>query len=162
VAYAIIQAGGKQFRVTEGEVVRVPSFTAKVGASVEFDVLIQSNGDRIEVGAPTVDGSRVTGVVVAHGRAPKIIVFKKKRRKQYKKIHGHRQDFTAVRIESIGAQSKRSESEETEPKETETKPVTREATGADAAEAQPAAAPEATETASTETAEAASGETTEE
>lgn len=155
MAYAIIQAGGKQFRVTEGQVVRVPSFTAKIGSSVEFDVLIQSNGDRIEVGAPTVDGSRVTGVVVEHGRAPKIIVFKKKRRKQYKKIHGHRQDFTAVRIESIGAQSKKSESEETE-----AKPATREATGADAEETKPAAAPEATETVSTETAEA-SGETEE-
>ena len=114
MAYAIIQAGGKQFRVTEGQVVRVPSFSAKVGSSVEFDVLVSSNGDQIDVGAPTVDGSRVTGVVVEHGRGPKVIVFKKKRRKQYKKTHGHRQDFTAVRIESIGAESKKPEKAEAE------------------------------------------------
>ncbi|HJQ68147.1 MAG TPA: 50S ribosomal protein L21 [Blastocatellia bacterium] len=120
MAYAIIQAGGKQFRVTEGQVVRVPSFAAKVGSSVEFDVLVSSDGDQIEIGAPTVGGSRVTGVVVEHGRAPKIIVFKKKRRKQYKKTHGHRQDFTAVRIESIGAESNRpeeAEAREAEPAE---------------------------------------------
>ena len=114
MAYAIIQAGGKQFRVTEGQVIRVPVFGAKIGSSVEFDVLVKSSGDSIEVGAPTVDGSRVTGVVVEHGRGPKIIVFKKKRRKQYKKTHGHRQDFTAVRIDSIGAESERPEKAEAE------------------------------------------------
>jgi large subunit ribosomal protein L21 len=100
VAYAIIQAGGKQFRVTEGEVVRIPSLKAEVGASVELDALLQGDGDNIELG-----GNRITATVVEHGRGPKIIVFKKKRRKQYKKTHGHRQNFTAVRIESIGADS---------------------------------------------------------
>lgn len=103
MAYAIIQTGGKQFRVTEGEVVRVPSITAEVGSSVEFDVLVSGDGDQISIGAPVLDGPRVTGTVLEHGRAAKIIVFKKKRRKQYKKTHGHRQDFTAVRIDSIGA-----------------------------------------------------------
>ena len=141
MAYAIIQAGGKQFRVTEGQVIRVPSLAAKVGSSVEFDVLVSSNGDQIDVGAPLVDGSRVTGVVVEHGRGPKIIVFKKKRRKQYKKTHGHRQDFTAVRIESIGAESKKPAKAEAE--EIKAKPVTGEPT--DAAETAPAAAAEATE-----------------
>jgi large subunit ribosomal protein L21 len=143
VAYAIIQAGGKQFRVTEGQVIRVPSLTAKVGSSVEFDVLVSSNGDRIDVGAPTVDGSRVTGVDVEHGRGPKIIVFKKKRRKQYKKTHGHRQDFTAVRIESLGGESKRGEAEKVE-----ARPAQREATQAtEAAETAPAPAGESTEAA---------------
>ena len=127
MAYAIIQAGGKQFRVTEGQVVRVPSIEANVGSSVEFDVLVESNGDRIEVGSPTVDGSRVTGVVVNHGRGPKVIVFKKKRRKQYKKTHGHRQNFTAVRIESIGAQSSKPEKAEAE--EAETRAETRASSG---------------------------------
>jgi large subunit ribosomal protein L21 len=103
VAYAIIQAGGKQFRVTEGEVVRVPVITAEIGSSVEFDVLVSGDGDQINVGAPVLDGPRVTATVLEHGRGTKIIVFKKKRRKQYKKTHGHRQDFTAVRIDSIGA-----------------------------------------------------------
>jgi large subunit ribosomal protein L21 len=105
VAYAIIQAGGKQFRVKEGEVVQVPSLGAEVGDAVEFDVLVAGLDDRIEVGAPVVEGTRVTGTVVEHGRGPKVIVFKKKRRKQYKKTHGHRQDFTAVRIDAIGARS---------------------------------------------------------
>ena len=138
MAYAIIQSGGKQFRVTEGQVIRVPVFGAKIGSSVEFDVLVKSSGDSIEVGAPIVDGSRVTGVVVEHGRAPKIIVFKKKRRKQYKKTHGHRQDFTAVRIESIGGQAKKAEAEESGVAETKPAPAP-EATEAAAAE------PEATE-----------------
>lgn len=102
MAYAIIQAGGKQFRVTEGEVVRIPSISAEVGAAVELDALLQAVGESIQIG---LAGNQVKGIVVEHGRGKKVIVFKKKRRKQYKKIHGHRQDFTAVRIESIGAAS---------------------------------------------------------
>lgn len=100
MAYAIIQAGGKQFRVTEGEVVRIPSISAEVGAAVELDALLQAVGESIQIG---LAGNQVKGIVVEHGREKKVIVFKKKRRKQYKKIHGHRQNFTAVRIESIGA-----------------------------------------------------------
>jgi large subunit ribosomal protein L21 len=100
VAYAIIQAGGKQFRVTEGEVVRIPSLTAEVGSSVNLDALLHGDGGNLELG-----GSPVTATVVEHGRGQKIIVFKKKRRKQYKKTHGHRQNYTAVRIESIGSAS---------------------------------------------------------
>jgi large subunit ribosomal protein L21 len=100
VAYAIIQAGGKQFRVTEGEVVRIPSLTAEVGSSVNLDALLHGDGGNVELG-----GNSVTATVVEHGRGLKIIVFKKKRRKQYKKTHGHRQNYTAVRIESIGSAS---------------------------------------------------------
>jgi len=98
VAYAIIQAGGKQFHVTEGEVIQVPLIAVDVGSSVEFDALLRADGDQVELG----DG-RVKATVVEHGRGPKVIVFKKKRRKQYKKTHGHRQDFTAVRIDSLGS-----------------------------------------------------------
>jgi large subunit ribosomal protein L21 len=105
VAYAIIQAGGKQFRVTEGEIVQVPSLTAEVGASVEFEALLAADGDQIDVGSSALEGQRVSGTVVKHGRGKKVIVFKKKRRKQYKKTHGHRQNFTAVRIDSVGASS---------------------------------------------------------
>jgi len=108
VAYAIIQAGGKQFRVSEGDVVQVPSLTAEVGSSVEFDALLAADGDEVKIGE-SLEGQRVTGTVVEHGRARKIIVFKKKKRKQYKKTHGHRQNFTAVRIESVGAGSEKSE-----------------------------------------------------
>jgi large subunit ribosomal protein L21 len=109
VAYAIIQTGGKQFRVAEGEVVQVPNLTAEVGATVEFDVLARMDGDDVEIGGAGQDGARARATVVEHGRGPKIIVFKKKRRKQYKKTHGHRQNFTAVRIESIGAAADESE-----------------------------------------------------
>lgn len=108
MAYAIIQAGGKQFRVNEGDVVQVPSLTAEVGTSVEFDALLSADGDEVKVGK-TLEGHRVTGTVVEHGRGRKVIVFRKKRRKQYKKTHGHRQNFTAVRIDPFGAASDKSE-----------------------------------------------------
>ena len=101
MAYAIIQAGGKQFRVSAGEVIHVPSVDAEVGSSIEFDALLATDGDEVKVGE-SLGGQRVKGTVVEHGRARKIIVFKKKRRKQYKKTHGHRQNVTAVRIESFG------------------------------------------------------------
>ena len=104
MAYAIIQAGGKQFRVTKGQVVQVPLIAAEKGSSVEFPALLEADGDSIEVAA----GKVVKATVVEHGRAKKIIVFKKKRRKQYKKTHGHRQNFTAVRIESVGSDSEES------------------------------------------------------
>ena len=110
MAYAIIQSGGKQFRVNEGDIVQVPSLTAEVGSSVEFDALLAADGDEVKIGE-SLEGHRVTGTVVEHGRAQKVIVFKKKRRKQYKKIHGHRQNYTAVRIESIGGESKQTDSE---------------------------------------------------
>ncbi len=102
MAYSIIQAGGKQFRVAAGEVVQVPLLAAEVGATVEFDVLLSSDGETTTVGGPVLEGVRASATVVDHGRGAKIIVFKKKRRKQYKKKHGHRQDFTTVRIDSIG------------------------------------------------------------
>ena len=115
MAYAIIEAGGKQFRVTEGEVVQVPSIAAEVGSSVELSALLAGDGGQVQVGAPAIEGHPVKATVVAHGRGPKIIVFKKKRRKQYKKTHGHRQDFTAIRIDSVGfASSDGSASEESE------------------------------------------------
>jgi len=103
VAYAIIRSGGKQFRVTAGEVVRVPSLAdKKEGDQVEFsEVLVASSDSGLKLGAPLVEGARVTGTVVNHGRAPKIIVFKFKRRKQYKRKKGHRQGFTAVKIDSV-------------------------------------------------------------
>jgi len=102
VGYAIIRAGGSQLRVSRGEVVRIPSVAQEVGSSIEFEVLARGGGDGVEIGTPLVDGARVSGTVLAHGRTRKIIVFKTKRRKQYKKTHGHRQNFTSVRIDSLG------------------------------------------------------------
>jgi large subunit ribosomal protein L21 len=101
MAYAIIRSGGKQFRVEEGQRVRVPLINEEVGATVELDVLLLG-GDEAKVGTPTVDGARVAATVVDHGRDTKIIVFKKKRRKQYKRTRGHRQDYTTLKIDSIG------------------------------------------------------------
>src|SRR5262252_5596380 len=81
MSFAIIKTGGKQFRVEKGGKVRVPSLKDEVGASVELDVLATAE----KIGAPLVDGAKVTATVVDHGRDTKIVVFKKKRRKQYKR-----------------------------------------------------------------------------
>jgi large subunit ribosomal protein L21 len=99
VAYAIVRAGGKQFRVTEGQVIQIPSISAEKGSAVELEVLLHADGDSVEAGGKSAH--TVTATVVDHGRGPKVIVFKKKRRKQYKKTHGHRQNYTAVKIDSI-------------------------------------------------------------
>jgi large subunit ribosomal protein L21 len=101
MAYAIIRSGGKQFRVEEGQRVRVPLMDKEVGSTIELDVLLLG-GDESKIGAPLVDGARVAATVVDHGRDTKIIVFKKKRRKQYKRTKGHRQDYTTLKIDSIG------------------------------------------------------------
>ncbi|HEY6332212.1 MAG TPA: 50S ribosomal protein L21 [Blastocatellia bacterium] len=102
MSYAVIETGGKQFKVTKGQTIRVPVLQAEPGASVQFSALLSGSGAGIQIGLPAVEGLTVHGKVVEHGRATKIIVFKKKRKKQYKKTHGHRQNFTAVLIESIG------------------------------------------------------------
>ncbi len=101
--YAIIRTGGKQFRVSPGDVVHIPSLAGKnAGDAVEFSEVLASGDDNgVRIGAPTVNGAIVTGVVVKNGRAPKIIVFKFKRRKQYKRKQGHRQGYTTVKIETI-------------------------------------------------------------
>ncbi|MGH9832349.1 MAG: 50S ribosomal protein L21 [Blastocatellia bacterium] len=103
MAYAIIRTGGKQFRVSPGDVVRIPTLAGKnEGDTVEFDeILVAGDDDGVRIGAPVVDGARVTGTVIKNGRGPKIIVFKFKRRKQFKRTKGHRQGFTAVKIDSI-------------------------------------------------------------
>lgn len=104
MAYAIIRTGGKQFSVEQGTTIRVPSISKEAGERVEFDVLVTNGGEggQLKIGAPLVEGLRAAATVVGHGRGEKIIVFKKKRRKQYKRKQGHRQDFTTVKIDSIG------------------------------------------------------------
>jgi large subunit ribosomal protein L21 len=103
VAYAVIRSGESNW-VAPGEIVRVPSISGKKpGDSVEFaDVLVSGDDNELKIGAPLVDGARVTGTVVGQGRADKVIVFKFKRRKQYKRKQGHRQGFTSVKIDSVG------------------------------------------------------------
>ena len=102
MAYAIIRSGDKQFRVEEGATVRVPLINKEAGEAVELEALVVGGPDGVKIGAPAVEGARVAGTVVGHGRGEKIIVFKKKRRKQYKRTQGHRQNYTSVRIDSIG------------------------------------------------------------
>jgi large subunit ribosomal protein L21 len=100
--YAVIKSGGKQFRAEPGKNIRVPSLDAEAGDTVTFDdVLLTSDGDTINVGTPAVEGASVTGEVVKHGRDRKVIVFKRKRRKGYRKKQGHRQGFTEIRIDEV-------------------------------------------------------------
>ena len=100
--YAVIKTGGKQFRAEPGKCIRVPSLDVEAGDTVTFEeVLLASTGDEVKVGTPSVEGASVTGEVVKHGRDPKVIVFKRKRRKGYRKKQGHRQGFTEIRIDEV-------------------------------------------------------------
>ena len=100
-ATAVVRIADIQFRVSADQVLRVPRLADEVGATVEFDEVLMVTGDEPRVGTPTVEGAKVTAEVLEHGRAKKIIVFKKKRRKGYRKTQGHRQGYTALRIQSI-------------------------------------------------------------
>jgi large subunit ribosomal protein L21 len=100
--YAIIATGGKQIRVEEGRYVEIEMLGAEVDATVTFDqVLLVSKDGNITVGQPTVSGATVTGKVVRHGKGPKVIVYKMRPKKHYRRKRGHRQPFTRVMIESI-------------------------------------------------------------
>ena len=100
--YAIIQTGGKQQKVAEGDVVRVEKLEGEVGKVVEIrEVLLVSKPDGVHVGNPSVEGARVKAEIVDQGKRKKIIGFKKKRRKGYKKKQGHRQFYTGIRIQEI-------------------------------------------------------------
>jgi len=100
--YAVIVTGGKQYRVQEGQTLKVEKLAAEAGSSVEFDrVLLVGNGDDIKVGAPVVEGAKVAAEVVTHGRGKKVQILKFKRRKHHMKRQGHRQWFTEVKITGI-------------------------------------------------------------
>jgi large subunit ribosomal protein L21 len=101
MSHAVIKSGGKQFVVEKGQTLRVPSVQAEPGNSIEVAVLA-TIGDSTKVGSPAVDGAKVSATVLDHGRGQKMVVFKKKRRKQYKRTKGHRQGYTTIRIDSIG------------------------------------------------------------
>ena len=102
MSYAVIRTGGKQYRVSPGELLRIESLSSEVGNDVAFaEVLLTSIDGAIQVGTPLVTGVTVTARVVQHGKEKKILVFKKKRRKNYRRHQGHRQYFTAVRVTGI-------------------------------------------------------------
>ena len=100
--YAIVDSGGKQYKVQEGEILRVEKLAGEVGENVSFDkILMFSDGDNVNIGTPLLEDVAVSGHIVEQGKAKKIIVFKYKRRKRYRRKQGHRQQFTAVKIDSI-------------------------------------------------------------
>jgi large subunit ribosomal protein L21 len=101
--YAVIASGGKQYRVSEGQVLKLETLPGEVGGRVEFDhVLLIADGTDINVGAPYISGAKVAGEVVEHGRADKVRIIKFRRRKHHMKQMGHRQNYTAVKITEIG------------------------------------------------------------
>lgn len=102
--YAVVQTGGKQYRVSEGDTIKVEKLIADEGASVELDkVLMVTNGDDVKIGAPYVDGGKVTATVKSHGRGKKVTIIKFRRRKHHMKRQGHRQWFTELQVTGISA-----------------------------------------------------------
>jgi large subunit ribosomal protein L21 len=102
--YAVIVSGGKQYRVQEGHTLKLEKLAVEAGSNVEFDrVLLVADGDDVKIGAPVVEGAKVTAEVVSHGRAKKVHIMKFKRRKHHMKQMGHRQHFTEVKITGISA-----------------------------------------------------------
>jgi large subunit ribosomal protein L21 len=100
--YAVVKTGGKQYRVQEGDTLRVERIPGDVGASVSFDeVLMISDGSSVNIGQPFLENSAVKGHITEQARSKKVLVFKYKRRKRYRRKIGHRQPYTAVKIDSI-------------------------------------------------------------
>ena len=102
--YAVIKTGGKQYRVAENQVIKVEHLDAEPGSEIAFDQVLMIGGENgATVGSPVVEGATVKATVLEQGRGPKIIVFKKKRRQNYRRKNGHRQDLTIVRVTGIDA-----------------------------------------------------------
>ena len=99
--YAVIKTGGKQYRVAKDDVLKIERVAGDAGGKVEFkDILLVGSGDSVKIGAPLVSGALVTAELVEHTRGPKLIAFKKRRRKNSRRKKGHRQDLTTIRITS--------------------------------------------------------------
>lgn len=101
--YAVIRTGGKQYRVAEGDTIRVEKLVGDVGSTVELDDVLMVGGETVAVGRPQVAGAKVVAEITAQDRAKKIIVFKMKRRKGFRRRRGHRQPYTELRIQSVKA-----------------------------------------------------------
>jgi large subunit ribosomal protein L21 len=101
---SIVEQGGFQFKVTEGDTINVPLINGEKGEEITLDrVLLVGEGEDIKIGTPVVEGAEVKAKIIDHGKSDKILVMKKKRRKDYKKKNGHRQDYTQLQITSISA-----------------------------------------------------------
>ena len=102
--YAVIKTGGKQYRVIQGETLKIETVSGEVGSAIVLDkVLMVGNGDKVSVGKPLLSGATVTATIVANGRHDKVKIFKMRRRKHYQKHQGHRQNYTEIRIDGITA-----------------------------------------------------------
>ncbi|MBQ7668677.1 MAG: 50S ribosomal protein L21 [Clostridia bacterium] len=101
--YAIMETGGKQYKVEAGDVIYIEKIANEAGSSVEFDNVLAISGDTLTVGDPIVKGAKVCGTVLAQGRAKKVVVYKYKAKKNERKKNGHRQDYTKVQIDEIKA-----------------------------------------------------------
>ncbi|QJR12143.1 50S ribosomal protein L21 [Usitatibacter rugosus] len=100
--YAVIKTGGKQYRVTTGEKLKIEQIPADVGSQITLDqVLMVGEGESVKVGNPLVAGATVTATVVSHGRGVKVKIFKLRRRKHYQRTQGHRQNYTEIRVDAI-------------------------------------------------------------
>ncbi len=99
--YAVLRTGGKQYKVSPGDVIQVEQLRGEPGSVVEFNHVFAVRKEKLAVGDPLVEGTRVKGTILAHGRAPKVRVLKIKRKKQYRRTAGHRQAFTRVKIDEI-------------------------------------------------------------
>ncbi len=99
--YAVIKTGGKQYRVAAGDVIKVEKLDGEVGETVDFSEVLMIGGDQPKIGAPTVDGAKVSAEVLEQGKADKVLIFKKKRRHKYRRTRGHRQHQTVLRISDI-------------------------------------------------------------
>lgn len=104
--YAVIKTGGKQYKVSEGERIRIEKIPGEVGETVSFkEVLLVKEGEGVRIGSPFLPDTSVEAKIVAHGKSKKVLVFKKKRRKGYKRLKGHRQEFTEVEVKGIKVNS---------------------------------------------------------
>jgi len=101
--YAVIKTGGKQYRVEEGDTIRVEKLPGEVGGTLEITDVLMVGGEKVEIGKPVVTGAKVTAEIVAQDKAKKIVVFKMRRRKGYRRKNGHRQPYTELRIKSVEA-----------------------------------------------------------
>jgi large subunit ribosomal protein L21 len=100
--YAVVESGGKQYKVVEGETLRVEKLPGEIGQEIAFDnVLLFSDGENVKIGQPVLSDVAVSGHIVEQGKAAKIIVFKYKRRKRFRRKQGHRQQYTAIKIDKI-------------------------------------------------------------
>ena len=119
--YAIVDIAGKQYKVSEGDKLKVPGLNQKTGSGINFDtILLTDNGKSVNVGTPTIKGANVSATIIEHGRDRKILVYKKKRRKGYQRKNGHRQGFTLLEINKIKTATKSTKKSVTKTKNTDT------------------------------------------